>query len=327
MATPAAHGPTKWLAMISLYPHGMHMAVSSLKDIDLNLLLTLRILLEESSVKGAAARLGVTQSAVSHSLAKLRELLDDPLLVRTSRGMRPTGRAEQLVAPLARAFAELEYVVADRGEFDPMAHKRTFRLQATDFSSITVLPSLMQRLQQNGPHIDVIAKPRSSDVYSSLEADTLDVAIGRYATAPAGFFRKTLFEEHFACLVRDDHPKIGDKLDLDTYQRLTHLLVAPVGTPYGVVDDVLAARGMRRRVGLAVPHFLVAPLVVSQTDLVLTVPSRIARKYSSIMPLTMLKPPIELPTFAIIQLWHERRHRDPAHQWFRNEIAEAAREV
>jgi DNA-binding transcriptional LysR family regulator len=291
-----------------------------LRAIDLNLLLVLNALLQRGSVKGAAERLAVTPSAVSHSLAKLRELFDDPILVRTSNGYRPTPRAADLVAPLERVIDGVRHILGESPDFDPASARRTYRLKATDLAEIVLLPALMRHLRNTAPGVDIKASPHVEDIFVALESGHLDLVTGRFDDAPAGFYRQKLFEERFVCLFRRGHPALREALTLERYAALDHLLVSPRGRDRGTVDDALAPHGLERRIALTVPHFLVAPAIVAETDLVLTAPVRIAERHAH-LPIELVTPPLELGSFSVSQLWHERVHKSPAHAWLRAAIA------
>lgn len=301
--------------------HEMHLA-----GIDLNLLVTLDALLTEHSVTRAAARLGLSQSAVSHALGRLRELFSDPLLVRGRGGMLMTPRAESLIMPLRRGLADLGRVVASGATFDPGRDSRRFFAAATDYVEATLLPPLLAHVTRTAPGVDLDLRPLAADLALALESGDLDVAMVAYRAPEApGLRQKKLFAEDFVCVARRDHPAIdGDCLDLDTYTALAHALIAPSGRAGSVVDAALAELGRSRRVALRVPHFLVAPLVVAGSDLILTCPRRTAQALARTLPLTLLEPPLSLPAFDVWAVWHERYQHDPAHAWLRAAIQTAS---
>jgi DNA-binding transcriptional LysR family regulator len=290
-------------------------------EVDLNLLRILEALLDEESVTGAARRLGVTQSAVSHALARLREQLGDALLVRTSTGMAPTPRARELREPIRRGLGALREALETR--FDPATATRTFNVAMTDQLGATILPAIWQRLAADAPKIDLRITPVVRNVERTLETAAADLVIsGAFATPEApGLYRQRLFGEDLTCVVRAGHPTAKAELTLEQFCALSHVLVAPRGGR-GVVDDALAQHGAARRVAVVVPHFLVAPFVVAHSDLVLTVAASVAKKLSPMLGLKTLTPPIELPRATYWQIWHERTHEDAAHKWLRAAIAE-----
>lgn len=301
-------------------------------SLDLNLLSVLHVVLEERSVRRAAARLGLTPSAVSHALRRLRELLGDPLVVRTARGVVPTARAERLAAPLGHALAELRGALADESSFDVATLRRSFTLSSADLAQFVLLPMLTRELAQSAPGVRLVVRPPRGDLFASLSRGALDLAFGifdkgdRGEHASEGFRYQALFHEDFLCIVHRDHPAARGPLSLERYLSLSHISVAPRGSAGSIVDTALARLGHRRSVALVVPHFLVAPHIVADSDLALMLPARVAQHFARHLPLALLPPPLPLSGFTIGQLWHERLHRDPAHKWLRQLIARLPRQ-
>jgi len=291
----------------------------SLGETNLNLLVALAALIEEANVTRAAARVGVTQSAMSHSLRELRALLGDQLLVRGPRGMLLTPRAEALRGPLRRGLGELERVVAGKVGWSPATEARVFRIGAGDYLSVRLVPPLLERLGREAPGVDLDVRaadlPRSAAL---LESGELDVLTGLGTGDLPGLRRRALISDRFACLVRAGHPQLRGRLDLDLYCRLPHVLISPRGDSGSVVDSALEQLGRRRRVALRVPYFLVAPLVVARSDMILTAPAHLARELAAHYPLQLLPAPLELPGFTLHLIWHERFDDDPAHRWLRD---------
>lgn len=307
----------------------MHDVYDELAGIDLNLVLALDALLAERHVTRAAARLGVTQPAASHALARLRDVLGDPLLVRGPGGaMAPTPRATQLAPQIHKLLGELAGVLRGAA-FDPATARRTFRICTTDYVELVLLPRLVERIARLAPGIDLWVHSFAEWGDEELATGALDVVIGlpRGAARPAGSYEKRLFDERFACIVRDGHPLARSRLTLARYCAAQHLLVTPRGTPGSLVDDALTAQGKTRRVALAVPHFLVVPHIVAGSDLIATLARRIAAPLAAPLGLAVLPPPVALPKFAIALAWHERNHHDPPHRWFRDQIAAVAAEI
>ncbi len=293
-----------------------------LRDLDLNLLRVLDAVLEMRHVTRAARRLGLSQSAVSHALARLRAALGDELLVRGPDGLVPTARGAELAGPLRTLMADLERALAAPAPFDPATSERAFRVAAADYAQFVLMPSLMARLAAEAPRVDLwaVSAPAEESVAAVLAAGELDLMVGVASAgpAPAGLYERALFEERFVCVVRADHPVVRDGLDLDTWCALPHAFVAPRGSRGGAVDTALAELGRVRRIALAVPHFLVIPHVIAHSDLVVTLASRVAHAFAESLPLRILPPPITLPSFKIVMRWHERHHRDAGHAWLRD---------
>lgn len=294
----------------------------NMNRLGLKLLLVLDALLAERNVTRAAAKVGLSQPAMSNALARLRDALDDPLLVRTPQGMVPTPRAEALAAPLARALADLERAFTVPEPFDPSTSTRCFNIAATDYMELTLLPRLMAALRGMGATVQVALLPLAEPSWAEALADgALDLTLAVVGRAPERLRSRRLFDEAFACLLRRDHPAAAAPLTLERFVELPHLLVSPRGGRRGIVDEALERRGLSREVVLSVPHFLMAPAVVAQTDLIATVPSRVARAFVGALPVVALPPPLPLPGFSVAMSWHERQHHDPAHQWLREQLA------
>lgn len=300
------------------------MADARLGAMNLNLLAALDALLAEGSVTRAAARMGVTQSAMSHSLRQLREVLGDPLLVRGPSGMTPTARAEALREPVRRGLLELSRALSG-GEFDPASARRTFTLSCGDFFAVLLLPPLLDVLRREAPGVDVAVRPadgaREADL---LEAGETDAVVAVAMADRATLRRSRLFTETFACVVREGHPEVGDALSLEVFVRLSHALISPRGSGPTFVDEALAERGLARRIALRVPYFLAAPPIIAASDLVLTAPRRIAELFARTYPLRILPPPLPLSGFGVHLVWHERDDADPAHRWLRRALARAS---
>lgn len=303
-----------------------------LEGLDLNLLVALRALLTERHVTRAAARVGLSQPAMSHALARLRELLGDPLLVRTPSGMRPTPRAETMRAPLERALEDIGRLIASPAPFDPRLSTRKFRIATNDYMELVLFPRLLRRLWAEAPNVDVRIINLDAHANEHLAEGGLDIAMGvvgqlANADSPRGIRSQDLVSDSFVCVVREGHPVVKRRLSLDDFVALPHALVAPRGEGGSVVDSALARIGKKRRVAVEIPHFLVAPHVVRETDLVLTLAARIAISLAPLLGLRQLAPPLELPGFTMSMVWHERQHVDPAHVWLRDLIATVAKDL
>jgi DNA-binding transcriptional LysR family regulator len=280
-------------------------------------LVALDALLETRSVSAAARRMGVTQSAMSHTLARLRERFDDPLLVRAGRGLVPTVRAELMAPRLRAAVRELEAAVAIVPTFDAATAERTFHLATTDLVELALLPGLLTRLGRHAPGVD-LALRGPSGAEAALERGDLDLSIQLLREdSPAGLRARALFRERFVCVYRRDHPLAGVPLTVERFVAARHALVAPQGARGGVVDDALAAAGLSRRTALLVPGFLIVPHVIASTDLLVTLPERLARTFAALLPLRILEHPLTLPGFTMSLVWHERHEDDPGHRWLR----------
>ncbi|WP_422879709.1 LysR family transcriptional regulator [Paraburkholderia terricola] len=294
--------------------------MNNLRRLDLNLLVTLDVLLSEHNVTRAAERLNFSQPSVSVHLAKLRDVLGDPLLLPGPRGMRPTARAEALREPLRQALEALERAVAPARPFDPAEATHTWRLAATDYAESTiVLPALAGlRAAAPGTRLAVMeaVPPR---IARQAEQGEIDLAFHTSEGSPAGLRRRVLFAERYVLAGRAGHPRLKRRPTLAQFRKLEHVIVSPDGGGFvGITDQVLAKAGLTRKVVLSVPHFLFAISALASTDLVAMVPARLVRGTGA---LRTVEPPVEVPGYEMAMLWHERAHRDPAHQWLREHIA------
>jgi DNA-binding transcriptional LysR family regulator len=291
-------------------------------NIDLKLLSVVSELHKTQSVSQAAHNLGLSQSAISMSLAKLRRHFNNPLFVRTSSGMEPTPLGVELIELLRRAEDLLETALEYHVVFDPAVSTRTFHLHSTDIAQVTVLPKLMSRLREVAPNVSVELQRISEDTPRVLESGTADVAIGFIHPMGAGFCQQRLFKERFVCAIRTDHPRIGDSLSLEQFESESHLGVATHGTGHGIVEKTLEAKRIRRHVALTVPGFLGIRSVISNTDYLAVLPEQLARHLAGGGAVRVLPLPFHIPTYVIMQHWHERYSHDPANRWFRSVIAD-----
>lgn len=292
----------------------------NLRRIDLNLLVTLDVLLAEQNVTRAAERLFMSQPAVSVHLAKLRDLLDDPLLLPGPRGMRPTARAEALREPLRDALESLSRAVAPAAPFEPANADLTWRIAATDYTESTIVLPLLRRLRADAPHTRVAAFDLvPSRLARQAEQGVLDVAFHTTDNAPQGLRRKALFTERYMLVGRRGHPRLKRRPSVKQFCELEHAIVSQDGGGFHAsTDDALAQLGVSRRVVLSVPHFLFLKSALASTDLVAMAPERLVRDDPA---LQMMLPPVDVPGFEISMYWHERVHRDPSHRWLRECIA------
>lgn len=296
----------------------------SLAAIDLNLLTVFDAIARTRSVTLAGARLGLSKAGMSRALGRLRHALHDPILVRSGKEWILSARASELADPVTALRSEAERVLAPAPPFRPATSTREFRLHATDHV-VSLLGSAIGRgVARAAPGATIRFLPILPDDVPALR-DGVDLAIGVFPELPGDFRTQRLFEDGFACVVRAGHPTIRRRLTLKQYLSCKHVLIAPRGRPGGVVDAALAERGLARRVSRYLPYYLVALELVAHADCVLTMSERLARRHARRFGLRVLAPPIELPRYGIAQVWHPRLHGDPAHAWFRQQVAAAAR--
>ncbi|MGE5660487.1 MAG: LysR family transcriptional regulator [Actinomycetota bacterium] len=306
----------------------MDMHRIDIKQIDLNLLNILKVLLDESNVTKASEKLNLSQSATSHALNRLRKMFNDPLLERSSSGMRPTTRALALREPLEKILLDIEQLVKEP-IFIPELAQGTVRIAASDYATTIILPPVLKYLSQNNPYIDIECYDWHPDTLERLRTGELDLALGVLAIEGTnGLRHQNLFKERFASLVRKEHPILQESITLESYITWPHALITITGSPMtsikksfkSHVDQILEELGVDRRVMLKLPHFLSAGLIISQTDLILTLPRRIALLFANIANVTLFEPPIDLGEYSYMQIWSERCDKIPFQLWLRNLI-------
>lgn len=305
-------------------------SVGRIADLDLNLLVTLEALLLEHNVTRAAQRLGLTQSAMSHRLRKLRELFDDPLLVGGRSGMLPTPLAQSLLGPLREGLTTLRAVFSGAQAFDPATSRREFTVVSTDYAEFAILPLVLEHASRHAPAVSVTMLEPWPGMYQALEDGSVDLVVsGGPVDAPAGIVRRVVAKDSFRALVRQDHPAVGKALDLQTYVSLRHLVtnVGIKNETRSPIDRMLEQRGLRRHVAMRIPHFVGGPFIVAKSDLVLTTSAALAHHFEQILPVRALPLPFDLPPLPIQQLWHERYTQDPGHRWLRELSARCTAEV
>jgi DNA-binding transcriptional LysR family regulator len=300
-----------------------------LARLDLNLLVVLDVLLAERNVTHAAQRLGLGQSTVSNALARLREALGDQLLVRTAGGMIPTARALAVQHRLSEALGGIADVVNVGASFEPRTARRAFVIAATDYVQFVLLGELLRTVRESAPGVTLeLVAPRGQFPWHELASGDVDMVVGgaRLPEVPSMLHRRWIFRDHAVCILRAGHRYAGEPLTLQRYLELDHIEALPVGT-LGLADEVLALLGQRRRLVLTVPHFLIAPFLVAQSDCCFTLAHRIARPLTALLPVRVRPLPYEMPTVTIGAFWHDRLHHDPAHRWLRRLLLEVSATV
>ena len=296
--------------------------------LDPSLLFTLHILLEERQVSRAAARLGLTQPAVSHALQRLRTHFEDPLLVRRGQEMVPTPRALELAGPLRQVISAIDQLTGPTA-FDPKDAHGTLRIATTDYGLAVVLPHVLAELATAAPHLTIASIGISEDTFENLKTGHLDLALSGQETL--GTMRsEKLFEERFVLVTRADHPLAAKKrMTLADYLEWPHALIDIVHSRLYGIDRKLQKMGKPRRIALRVPHMLAAPFFAQSTDLIVPVPERVAHMYADSLSLAVHEPPreVDLGYFDYVQVWHERRNDDPVHRWLRQLVGKAARNI
>jgi DNA-binding transcriptional LysR family regulator len=299
------------------------MRQTHIRNVDLGLLASLQALIEERSISRAAERMFLSQPAMSRAFDRLQETFGDELLVRTKQGYEPTHRALHLYAELEHLLPRLNGLLrAD--EFQPATATDTFRIAATDFATSVLFPAFMARLTAVAPSVSLEIIPWDDGVFRKLESNAIDLALW-VNTAPAEFRTQVLFEERFMCLVRKHHPAGKGAFTLERYLSYPHALVNLAQQRQGVIDKALEDKGIERRVQLKIPYFASAAWVIEHSDMILTVPKRLATRLVKISATRMIEPPKELSAFNYIQVWHPRLDSDPAHVWLRQTMASVSK--
>lgn len=291
---------------------------------DLNLLPIAVAIAKEKSVSRAAASLGMSQPAVSAALARMRQIFDDELFIRTSQGMEPTPRALTLIEPAREILARVEEEVLQREAFVPATSTDTFTFALSDIGEMVFLPRLLERIQRDAPLASIKSVTlQASDLPVALESGKVDLAMGYFPDLQSNnFFQQRLFSHSFTCLLRANHKIKGDQLTLEQFLRLGHAVVRAEGRSQEVFERYLEAQNLQRRIVLSTPHFMTIPFIVATTELVVTVPSAVGTSFASFANIKLIKPPLAIPTFDLRQHWHRKYHQDPRNVWLRGLIAE-----
>lgn len=304
--------------------------MSNLRTFDLNLLVAFDVLMRELNVTRAAEQMFITQSAMSHILNRLRQKLDDPLLVKTPTGMKPTERALALIGPVRILLAEMEQLLQPPLEFEAGTSQRRFALAATDYLELLLIPALSGLINPIAPGIDLhVKRTETSFPVTQLENGSLDVVLGFESVLdpPAQLHCQKLFDDEMVCVVRQNHPVIRSAPSLEEYIAVPHMLISWKGSPAGIIDQYLLELGVERRIKLIVPNFLSAPLIVAQTDMILSLPYKLAERFTMFVPLEIFPVPLNLPTYDLVMIWHPLHDKDPAHLWLRDKITAIGRTV
>ncbi|WP_260599939.1 LysR family transcriptional regulator [Sphingomonas endolithica] len=296
---------------------------------DLNLLKAFDALYAERHVTRAGHRIGLSQSAMSGALTRLREIFDDELFVRSPTGMHPTPHADDLAGPISAALRLMRGVLQD-DSFDPATAVQIVTIAMTDYAAFVLLPPLLARLAVEAPRLDVQVRGifGKDEVVNLLDSGEANLAISVPVDGSARILTRALLRESFACIARPGHSAFAEGAGLEAFAGAPHLLVSPEGDRAGLVDRKLAALGLERRVVLSLPQFLVAPFVVAETNLIATLASRVARRFAAAnLGIVVHEPPIALSDWPLAMMWHRRVDDHPATVWLRDCIAGIAATV
>lgn len=291
---------------------------------DLNLLRVLDALLRERSVSRAAERLSLSQPAVSNALNRLRELLDDPLLVRVGRAMQPTARALELEAPIREALQRIQQSLSGGERFDAARSRQRFTIALTDYAELLCMPKLLQSLGNEAPGMALDVRHLSPSLpVEALDKGDLDLVLGRFEDIPARFQRRSWTHETLRLLARRGHPQVRGAIDLPAFLAQRHLWVSG-GQTKGMVDQWLASQGLKRQIAYVTPNYLQAAHLVASSDLLTVLPTRLAEHFARLLPLQVLDLPFDVGQFHLELVYLAQRERDAALQWLIERVAEAA---
>lgn len=295
---------------------------------DLNLLPVFVALMEERSVTRAARRLGITQPALSNSLNRLRDMLRDPLFIRERYGIKPTQLAEEIAPTIEAALAQLDEVVVHQQEFDPADADRQFLIAMNSYVELVLMPVLVARLPEQAPGIKLRMTPFGNDLSETgAVSGTTAMVLGRIVEPPDNLVVQHLMDDGLACVVRRDHPDVGDSLSRDQYESLKHVNVLPPGRIRAGLFQALGKQNLKREVAVSVTHFLAVPEMIAVTDYCATLPIQICRGLERDPRIKVLPSPVDLGTFPVELAWHVRYRHDPAHRWLRTAIIDTARSL
>ncbi|MBV4454957.1 MULTISPECIES: LysR family transcriptional regulator [Pseudomonas] len=298
----------------------------NLSKVDLNLFIVFDAIYTEANLTRAGQIVGITQPAVSNALARLRETFNDPLFVRTAQGMVPTPMAQNIIGPVRNALSLLRVSVQESRIFNPQQAAKTYRISMTDLTEAVILPLLFQRLRRLAPTVVIesfLSKRRETT--KELAAGRLDFAVDAPLNTDPQVRHVKLMEDRYVCAMRKGHPMAGkDKLTLDDYLSLTHIHISSRRNGLGHVDLALGKMGIQRKIALRSQHYLMASQVLQQTDMVMTVPERFARRHE----LHWFNLPVnDVPAVETHLYWHESTDQDPANRWMREQMIELCQQV
>lgn len=303
----------------------------NLNRVDLNLLVFLDVLLRERNVTKAANYLGLSQPAMSNGLKRLRDLFEDPLLVRTSEGMTPTERAQELQPLIRDVLATIDKAVQPRTAFEARTATRVFRIMASDYAESTLFPRLLRRLRKEAPGIILDIMTPSDVSFLDVERGKVDMVINRFDSMPLSFHQKNLWKDSFSCLLSVDNPILQD-FTLSAYLQAQHVWVSKTGMGVGVgmnpgdvqrlgwVDEALSRLGKKRKISVFTRHYQAAMLLAEQKDLIVTTPSKAAYLQRHNPRVVIKEPPFKIPAFELKMAWSPLLQNNSAHRWMRRLI-------
>lgn len=297
-----------------------------IRGLDLNLLKTLHVLLEERNVSRAARQLSLSQSAVSHALGRLRSFFNDPLLIKVKNGMAPTLFAQDLAAPLTRIIHDIRDLTGDDA-FDPGTETAAFRLAASDYGAGIILPRLIERMASLAPNCSIECRPMSDHLEHDLKLGLVDLAFGGYKPFD-NYSSEVIFNDRYIGVVRNDHPILERKITKKNIRQWPHAYI-DASAYTSRKDQLYKSLGINVAADIIArqPYFLVAPLIVEKSDLIILMPQMGAKVMARIIDVALFELPTAIKTFPFIQVWHKRRDSDKMHGWLRSQVKEICNKV
>jgi len=299
----------------------------NLASFDLRLLLVFDAIMQERSVTSAGRRIGITQPATSNALNRLRQQLRDPLFIKVANRMEPTQRAQDLAGPIAQALRRLE-VVLDPPKLPPGDTKWTFQMAISDHVSVVVLPHLAERMQQAAPGLDLRLKSKTMRTLPTmLDAGEVDLALGYNPGLPKRFQSQRLFNDHYVCLMRENHPLSRGRMTLERFATARHVLVRPEGEVGSLLDELLAKRKIKRRISMSVTQMLSAFFLVENSDFITAIFQSTADYCIARGDFRLVARALPIDPVPITMDWHIATANNPAHQWMRDQLQDICRSV
>lgn len=278
-------------------------------------------------LSAAASRLGLSQSAASHALARLRKRVGDPLFIRSNAGFYPTPYGERMAAAARAALDILMDGFASNEPFEPGATARRFNVYMSDVGQMVMLPKLLAFMRDKAPAASLRACPIPLEQPGAeLASGEVDVAVGFFSNLAAGFRQSLLFRERYVCVVRSDHPNFRSGMSVEAFAASPRALADSSGMAHAAMEAELRKHGFGGTTKLVVPQFMVLPMVIASSDLLVIMPSGLAKAFSELVPIKILRPPVPLRPYDIRVYWHERFHQDPANRWLRRAVVGLFRE-
>ena len=300
----------------------MSIDYKNLRQLDLNLLITLDVLITEASVTRAAKRLNMSQSAMSYSLKRLRTILQDEILIRTSREMEVTPYAQQISDRLRKILLEIQSTLLVKETFNPSTAEDIFKIAVSDYVEATIGPHLLQQLTNQAPSMRIrVSNFGKETVMTALDNNRIDLVINPNLPLKSWHMKEDLYQEDFVCVVRGDESLT--ELSRADYLERSHILVSLRDDFQGKGDEILKQQQQSRQVVWSTTHFITVPFLLANSDCVALLPRRMAQQCAKAMNLKLLPPPIAIEGFTISMVWHQRHDNNPAHEWLRQQIIAA----